>query len=343
MTTSVLAATPTHTRRPVPWRRLSWVAWRRYRTSVAGSVALVAVVSLYLVIRGLQMRSAYAAVQACAPQASARCGFLFDQFHNAYGDVGLAGALLVWAPGVIGAFTGAPLLARELEMGTFRFVWTQGAGRMRWLLALLVPGALGVAGLSALLGVLIRWYEQPLLQSRLQQRFRTNIFPLTGLAIVGWALAAFALGILAGLVIRRVVPALAATLVVWTGLALLTGTLLRAHYETPLTTNRLQLPAHDLWIGQWWTRGGVRVGDAQINQVLEGIGVHANGGGFQAKAGAQFTDPVQYLFQHGYTQWTSYQPDSRYWPFQWIEFGWLAALSVALLGITLWLVRRRAV
>jgi hypothetical protein len=31
----------------------------------------------------------------------------------------------------------------------------------------------------------------------------------------------------------------------------------------------------------------------------------------------------QCLGQHGYTQWTSYQPASRFWPFQWIEGGWL--------------------
>jgi LPXTG-motif cell wall-anchored protein len=38
---------------------------------------------------------------------------------------------------------------------------------------------------------------------------------------------------------------------------------------------------------------------------------------------------------------TSYQPDSRYWPFQWIETGWLTALALLLLGATLWLLRRR--
>jgi hypothetical protein len=53
----------------------------------------------------------------------------------------------------------------------------------------------------------------------------------------------------------------------------------------------------------------------------------------------------QCLSQHGYTQWTSYQPASRFWPFQWIEGGWLLALlalSVLLIAATVWLVRRRA-
>jgi hypothetical protein len=47
------------------------------------------------------------------------------------------------------------------------------------------------------------------------------------------------------------------------------------------------------------------------------------------------------LSQHGYTSWTSYQPASRFWPFQWIEGGWLLALSVLLIAATVWLVRRR--
>jgi len=50
----------------------------------------------------------------------------------------------------------------------------------------------------------------------------------------------------------------------------------------------------------------------------------------------------QCVVQHGYTQWTSYQPTTRFWPFQWIEGGWLLVLSVLLIAVTVWLVRRRA-
>jgi hypothetical protein len=49
-----------------------------------------------------------------------------------------------------------------------------------------------------------------------------------------------------------------------------------------------------------------------------------------------------YLTAHHYTQWASYQPESRYWHFQLIEGGWLLALSLILLAATVWLVRRRA-
>ena len=58
--------------------------------------------------------------------------------------------------------------------------------------------------------------------------------------------------------------------------------------------------------------------------------------------GAANSQVLNYLTHHGYTQWTSYQPGSRFWPFQWIEGGWLLALSVLLIAATVWLVGRRA-
>jgi hypothetical protein len=58
--------------------------------------------------------------------------------------------------------------------------------------------------------------------------------------------------------------------------------------------------------------------------------------------GSPDASSAQCLSQHGYTQWTSYQPAGRFWPIQWIEAGWLLALSVLLIAATVWLVRRRA-
>ncbi len=343
MTTHVLVPVPTSELRPVAWRRLLWVAWLRYRTSLAVSAGLLALVAVAVLVQGNRMRSAYAVLQACTPPSSAQCNFAFVTFHDAYGDAGFAGAIFVWVPGLIGAFAGAPLLARELETGTFRFAWTQGVGRMRWLVALLVPGALGVVAVTAAFGGLITWFKQPLIDSGIEQRLHGSIFPTTGIAVAGWGLAAFAIGALAGLVLRRVVPALAVTLALWTGLAFVASTL-RAHYAVPLSTSGLELPNSDLPVEQWWTRGGVRVDSAQIDQALQAIGVQStNGGGtFRAGPGSSSIDPVQYLLQHGYTQWTSYQPDSRYWSFQLVEFAWLTALSLLLCAATLWLVRRKA-
>jgi len=45
---------------------------------------------------------------------------------------------------------------------------------------------------------------------------------------------------------------------------------------------------------------------------------------------------------HGFAQVATYEPASRFWPFQWIESGWLLALSLLLMTTAIWLVRRRA-
>ena len=62
----------------------------------------------------------------------------------------------------------------------------------------------------------------------------------------------------------------------------------------------------------------------------------------QARAGPRCRTLTQCLARHGYTQWTSYQPASRFWPFQGIEASWLLALSALLIAATIGLVQRRA-
>ena len=339
--TPLLTTAPVPTLHAVPWSRLGWVAWRRYRGTLVGSATLIGLLAAYLLVRGQQMRNAYDAAQACTPQTGAACHFAWDSFQNSYGNIGFLGGALVFLPAVLGAFAGAPLLARELETGTFRFAWTQGVGRTRWLLALLVPGAFGVAAFGAVFGVLIAWYEQPLIGNRDIQRLHPTVFAITGVAVVGWALLAYAVGVLAGLLTSRVVPALAATLALWTGLAFVASDLRRYHYLAPLVTSSPQLDGGDQQVGLYWTHGGVPVSNAQINQVLQNIGVQIDGGNVAAKPGGDPSDPFAYLIQHGFTQWTSYQPNNRYWPFQLIEFSWLAILSILLLTATVWLVRRR--
>ncbi len=141
-------------------------------------------------------------------------------------------------PALIGAFTGAPVLARELETGTFRYAWTQGIGRWRWTLGKLVLLAVAVAAAAGAFSVLFSWYNQPFVAAGYEIPFSTRVFDLHGVAFAAWTLAAFAIGVLAGMLIRRVVPAIAATLAVYAGLALATAVYLREHYMTPLLTSQ---------------------------------------------------------------------------------------------------------
>ena len=58
------------------------------------------------------------------------------------------------------------------------------------------------------------------------------------------------------MLIRRVVPAIAATLAVYAGLALATALWLRQHYMTPLFTHSLNPPSTAWLVNQWYTKGG---------------------------------------------------------------------------------------
>ena len=341
MTALTSPARPEHDAdlRPVPWRRMAWVTWRQHRCALTGVAALLGVLAVCLWLVGLQLHHAYAAAAACHPAGSAICYGMSSNFSGMDGFLA-NGFILQAVPALIGPFVGAPVLAREMETGTFRYAWTQGFGRWRWTLAKLVLLGMAVAAAAGLFTLLMSWYYQPYFAAG-NQTPQTPLFPglfdLRGVTFAAWTLAAFAIGALAGMLIRRVVPAIAATLAVYAGLAFATGLYLRQHYLTPLLTSNASPPGSAWIISQWWTKGGQPVSQSVLSQVLQGAPQLAPKGGVP-----QAPNVTQYLNQHGYTQWTSFQPGSRFWPFQWIEGGWLLALSVLLIAATVWLVRRRA-
>jgi hypothetical protein len=338
--------------RPIPWRRMAGVTWRQHRYALAGVVVLLGALAAWLWTAGSSLHNAYAAAIACHPVNSTACVNLIVSFNESaqnhfLGDKRPGGILLQLLPALIGAFAGAPVLARELETGTFRFAWTQGFGRWRWALAKLVLLGVALAAATAAFGALVSWYYQPLYDTAGQAAGLYedspfgDLFSLRAVTFPAWTLAAFTIAALAGMLIRRVVPAIVATLAVYAGLAFAAGTLLRERYLTPLVTSNLNfnLPgAGTAWtIGQWSTKDGqfAFAGNppgSLVNQFCSNVSPD--------KIGPLGFAPC--LAQHGYTQWTSYQPAGRFWPYQWIEGGWLLALSVLLVVAAIWLVRRRA-
>ena len=332
--------------RPVPWRRMAWVTWRQHRFALAGVAGLLGALATYLLLTGLRMHHAYAAVAACRPSGSLACSNALSDFDNAYWSTAEAVAVLLQVvPALLGAFAVAPVLARELETGTFRYAWTQGFGRARWTLAKLVPLAVTVAGAAGAFSVLFSWYFAPFADQGLQTRLpplAPLVFDLHGVAFAAWTLAACSIGALASMLIRRVVPAIAATMAAWAGLALAAGLFLRQHYLTPLVAHNPNLPGSAWIISSWYTgRNGKPLSQAAVSQFLQGYhpaaATQVGPNSFQTTV-----DPVGYITQHGYMYWVSYQPASRFWPFQWIEGGYLLGLSVLLIAATIWLVRHRA-
>ena len=335
--------------RPVPWRGMAWISWRQHRSTLAGLVVALGAAGLYLYITGLHLRHEVIVY-----------GEMFTANGSGKMNMTPTAALFQVIPALIGAFVGAPVLARELETGTFRHTWTQGFGRERWAAAKLAQLAVAVTVVAGAFGFLFSWCYEPIIGvPQGLSPLMSITFDLRGVALAAWALVAFAIGALAGILIRRVVPAMAATLAAWSGLAVVTGVYLRQHYETPLVTSGFNLPPAAWVISQRWTLHGKPVSLSAVNQVLQKIGATEfapglfgptppPGGQTSSQVGqsagstSRNVSPAQYLLHHGFAQLTSYQPTSRFWPFQWIEGGWLLALSLLLIVAAIWLVRRRA-
>ncbi len=325
---------------------MAWVTWRQHRLTLAGVAALLGAAGAYLLITGMPMHTAYAAVAACRPTGSHICQQLDNNFLNTYAPgVGPVLGLLQVIPALIGAFVAAPVLARELESGTFRYAWTQSYGRTRWTVAKLVPLAIVVTVAAGAFSALVSWYVQPILGAGDNNGpLYPTLFDLLGIALAAWTLAAFAIGILSGVLIRRVIPAIFATLAAWAGLAFVTGFVLRAHYAAPVVTSNPTIPVQAWVINQGWFKGGNPVSLNMMNQAFAPVDIRAVTTELwqPGPATPSNLDPVQYLMQHGYAQLTTYQAASHFWPFQWIEGGWLLALSLILIASAVWLVRRRA-
>ena len=217
--------------RPLPWRRMAWVTWRQHRPTLISVPAVLGAVAVFLWIAGLRIHRDYATLIACHPFSSDACQSLNSSFDNTDWTIGnTINILLNLFPPLIGAFAGAPVLARELETGTFRYAWTQGYGRSRWTIAKLALLAVAVTVTAwAFTQVFARFY-QPFLAREDMTILNATVFGTHGIAFAAWTLAAFTIGAFSGMLIRRVVAAMAVTLGVYLGLNLLTWLVLRPHY-----------------------------------------------------------------------------------------------------------------
>ena len=357
------AAIPARRERPavraVPWTRLAWVTWRQHRATLAGAAAFLGAIAVYLAITGHQIHQAYDALVAAGcpqagamtpgsggPAASATCQSVTQAFLSFYGTtsgpVGASGLnaqtvpfLLLAVPVLLGAFTGAPVLARELESGTFRFAWTQGAGRLRLAAARLIPLAVLLTAAAYGLSALFSWYFTPFFRFGNTGGYPMQLFGNLGTDFAAWALFSFALAAFLGVLLRRAVAATALSLAVTTVLDVVTMMMLRQHLVTPATVSGAGPAGTGNWVlGNWFTSpSGTQVSASTVDNLF----AQAQGGHVMITSQIVGT----WAARNHYTQWWSYQPAARWWQLQLTEGAWLLAASLLLITATILLIRRR--
>jgi hypothetical protein len=331
---------------------MSRLVWRQYRAQGAIALALLAGFGAVLIVTGAQMASTWHSdLVSCT--ASGTCGTL-AQTLSLGSPLGKDFVLLSnMVPALLGFLWGAPLVAGEIEAGTRTYAWTQGITRARWLLVKAGWLLLAAAAWGGAVTALNTWWYGPR-NALYANAFQPNTFDTQGIVTVGYSVFALALGVAAGALTRRTLPAIAITIGGFIGMRLLISQVVRQHYITAVTAFYKPLQAFAPQGPAWTLQQGVvnKYGQAFTG----GSGPDVSGVPFSAlPANCQkfiMTDPaamtktnlhaaVSCMQASGFRGFVTYQPASRWWAFQGIETGIFLALAAALIAVTLVVVGRR--
>lgn len=353
---------------------MRWVAWRQFRLQALAGFGALAALALVMLLTGLHLRDVYNAsgLAACKPNQPCTGA---EHFANTYKVLRvLLGDGLIIAPALVGMFWGAPLLARELEGGTFRLAWTQSVTRRRWLaVKVLLVGGASIA-LCGLYSLMLTWWAQPIDHLELD-RFNPGIFDERGIVAIGYGAFAFAVGLLAGALTRRTLLAIAITLLAFIGVRLGLALGVREHLMTP--SHRNTALSWGAGLGLCVTPAGVAPclstptipnAWALSAQIVEGDGRAPSErtlvrfvrsqcpdvaelpgpsgapavGEPTAAASPEGPERCAALLAARYHELVSYQPADRYWIFQAIETALYLAISLALIAACFWWIARDA-
>jgi ABC-type transport system involved in multi-copper enzyme maturation permease subunit len=341
-----------------------WLTWRQFRVQALVLLVPLAVLAVALIWTepGLAHLYAEKGLNRCAVPGD--CGqrttaFLAALQSSKY-PLGyfLGGAALYLFPAVIGAFWGAPLISRELEAGTFRLAWNQSVTRTRWTLVKLALIALTAMAIAGLASALVSWWAAPVdaaggfpVGHTQLGRLSPQVFAARGLVPIGFAALTFTIGVLAGVLARKIIPAMAVTLVVFAGLLYALPAFVLPHLATPVTQVAAVTP--DLTRDQVLTSGQIVVADTSLpgawiisNQTITPSGLvftlpQSSDSAFASACGnpTQATCTAWFASQH-LRRRISYQPASRFWQLQAEETGILLVISLILAGAATWRTRR---
>lgn len=310
---------------------MTWLIWRQHRIQTTMATALLGALAILLAITGITMSHDYhSALSACSASDSI-CGDL-NLFRGDGAIIDLVN-LTVAVPLLIGVFWGATSIGREYDSGTNVLAWTQSVTRRRWLTAkiatLLATSLLAGTALS----VMVTWWSKTM-NAYHGNRFDPLEFDIQGLAPAAYTLFAASLGLAAGVLWRRILPAIATTVAGFVVVRLVIENWVRPHYESAVTVIDPGKPSN--------VPGGAWSFSSDL--VHNGHVVTGPIGPIQIPNCAKVLTREQMnacLAQSGYHFRAVFQPASRYWTFQWIEAGIFVGITAILVAVAVVLVLRR--
>jgi hypothetical protein len=337
-----------------------WMTWRQFRAQAITAGAILLAVAITLGITGAGLASDFngAGLNVChASCAQDASNFLATLRGSGYQQLFYGGiAVMYLAPALIGLFWGAPLIARELETGTYRLAWNQSVTRSRWTLGKVGLGGLASVVFAGLLSLMVTWWASPINtalnygsgSSAVSSRMEPLVFAARGVAPLGYAAFAFTLGVTLGVLLRRTVPAMALTLVLFAAVQFLMPALVRPHL---LPAQQVTAPYNPRSGGELTISNGGRmmlVENASVpgawiisNQTVTPAGNVFTGPATSACLGEANSPCMNWLASKHLRQFVTYQPASRFWPLQLIETAIYFVLAGGLGLLCAWQVRRK--
>jgi hypothetical protein len=307
---------------------MSWLLWRQHRLQAAVAAAAYAAFLVAILFTGWHMAAIYhSALVTC--RANGTCDEL--KLFQGYGAIVDMVNLTAAVPLLIGLFWGVTSVGREMDTGTHVLAWTQSVTRRRWLagkIGLLMAAATVWA---AAVTVAVTWWSKTP-NSYYADRFVPGKFMTQGIVPIAYSLFAAALGLAAGAVIRRTLPALAVTMVGYVAAQVTVSNWIRPHLAAPLVSDVPFDQQNAVPSGSWVFRQDIVLHGKAITGALRLPAQCAGDGGGNVR---------QCLADLGYRYVVHYQPPSRYWPFQWVEFTGFVALAAVLVAVAWFTVLRR--
>jgi hypothetical protein len=251
---------------------------------------------------------------------------------GAYGWLPLLGTALIGVPALIGAFWGTPLVARELEERTYRVAWTQSVTRTRWLaVKLAVVGTVTAAAMAAF-ALMFTWWSAPI--DAVGNRIGSADFAQRGVVPIGYALFGLALGTSAGVLLRRMLPAMAATLAAFFVVRFVVQRAIRTHL---VGVETVRLP----FLGSPGARGWVlssHTVDAAGNTISRAraetlLSAECDITRDTPKVDAALADCAQRIGIHDVAR--AHTLD-QFWTLQAVELGLFIALTGVIIAATFW-------
>lgn len=313
-----------------------WLSWRQQRIESLIILALLAVLAVAFVPAGMHAADLFTRenLGVCAGRwdTTEVCYLAIGDFANRAGFVRsiLEGGWLNLIPGLIGAALAAPLLL-DLDNGTTRLAWTQSVTRRRWIATRLgvAVGTALVAG--AAFGLLFTWYQRPF--DRIWGRW--DEFGFEGIVPLAYVLFALGLALAIGVLLRRSAAALVVAFGAYVAARLFVQSWLRQRFVTPLAATWRDPHQGPNLSNAWVLREGP---STRAGHLLAGSPriLHQCASGGQTKSINQSClARLGYGFNHAV-----YQPASRFWEFQAIEFALFGGLAALLIAFAAWRVLR---